>query len=181
MAALTGSALPEPAPADLPEGLFVAEKGPFWLEHGTGGLTWLGATDRLFKGDDGTAVTRSAHLPVRLRRLHGSITGEIGHVERKLVPVASDAALAKSWEGEWACEQHRARCRIERSNGSVCLTIGTGPLCTTLQLTPLDAYRALIDRRDGPWRQRACLLLNPRARTLRMVTNRSRVLQFGKA
>jgi hypothetical protein len=49
-----------------------------------------------------------------------------------------------------------------------------------MPLTPLDAHRALTDHRAGPWRQRACLVLNPRARTLRMVTNRSRVLQFRK-
>jgi CubicO group peptidase (beta-lactamase class C family) len=180
MAALTGGTLPEPAATELPQGLFVTGKGPFWLEHAGGELTWLGATDRLFKDDDGTAVTRSAHLPMRLRRSHSDIEGEIGHVARRLVPVASGLTLARSWEGEWVCEQHRARCVIARADGRTCLAIGAGPLHTTLELTPLDAHRALIDRRDGPWRQRACLMLNPHSHTLRMVTNRSRVLQFRK-
>ena len=50
-----------------------------------------------------------------------------------------------------------------------------------MNLLPLDAHRALTERRDGPWRQRVCLMLNARAHTLKLVTNRSRVLQFRKA
>ncbi len=181
LAALTGCDLPESAQGLLPQGLFVADEGPFWIEHAAGELTFLGATDRLFVDEDGSAITRSAHLPVRLRQVHGGIAGEIGHMARAFAPVSADIALAKGWEGEWVCEQHRARCSIVHVAGGAQLSIGTGPLRSTMQLTPLDAHRALTDRRDGPWQQRACLVLNPRARTLRMVTNRSRVLQFRKA
>ena len=180
LAVLTGSTLPEPARGVLPEGLYVAEKGPFWIEHAAGELTFLGATDHLFMDEDDSAVTRSAHLPARLRQVHGGIGGEIGHVARSFVPIAADIALAKGWEGDWECEQHSARCSIKRIDGGAQLTIGTGPLRSTMQLTPFDSHRALTDRRDGPWRQRACLMLNSRARALRMVTNRSRVLQFRK-
>jgi hypothetical protein len=115
-----------------------------------------------------------------LRQARGGIAGEIGHVAHIFSPVAADAALAKSWEGDWMCEQHGAQCSIVRVDGGAQMSIGAGPLRTTMQLISLDACRALTDRRDGPWRQRACLVLNPRARTLRMVTNRSRVLQFRK-
>ena len=180
LAALTGSALLQPALGVLPQDLFVAEKGPFWIEHAGGEFTFLGATDRLFVDEDGSAVTRSAHLPMRLRQVPGGIAGEIGHVTRTFCPVAADVVLAKSWAGDWVCEQHGAQCSIVRVDGGAQMVIGTGPLRATLQLTPLDPYRALTDRRDGPWRQRACLVLNPRTRTLRMVTNRSRVLQFRK-
>jgi hypothetical protein len=164
----------------LPQGLFAAEKGPFWIEHAGGELTFLGAIERLFKDEDDCAVTRSAHLPARLRQVPGGIAGEIGHVARAFAPVTGDIALPKSWDGEFVCEQHGARCSITRGDGGAQLAIGAGPLRVTLPLTPLDAHRALTDHRAGPWRQRACLVLNPRARTLRMVTNRSRVLQFRK-
>jgi hypothetical protein len=165
----------------LPDGLFVAEKGPFWIEQAAGELSFLGATDRLFVDEEGSAVTRSAHLPVQLRRTGAGIAGEIGHVSRTFAPVANDTALGRNWEGEWVCDLHGARFRIVRSDGCARLTIGAGPLHTTLQLMPLDSHRALTDRREGPWRQRACLVLNPRTHTLRVVTNRSRILQFRKA
>jgi CubicO group peptidase (beta-lactamase class C family) len=181
LAALCGMELPEPAPGALPEGLFVAEKGPFWIEHKRGELTFLGAVNTLFEDDDGAIVGRSAHLPIRLRRDHGGIVGEIGHVSRSFAPVAPDVVLAKSWEGEWVNEQHAARCTIEWTEAGAQMSIAAGPLRTTIPLTPLDAHRALTDRREGPWRQRACLLLNPRTHTLSLVTNRSRVLQFRKA
>jgi CubicO group peptidase (beta-lactamase class C family) len=181
MAVLAGSRLPEPAPGLLPQGLFVAEDGPFWIEHVAGELTVLGATERLYVDEDGAAVTRSAHLPVHLCHESGGIAGEIGHVARRFVPVTAGIEFGRGWDGDWVCEQHGAHCRIVRTEGGMQLTTGTGPLRFTTQLMPLDPHRALTDRRDGPWRQRACLILNPRARTLRMVTNRSRVLQFRKA
>ncbi len=181
LAALCGIALLEPACAALPEGLFVAEKGPFWVEHKSGVLTFLGAVDTLFEDEDGAVVGRAAQLPMRLRRDRSGIAGEIGHVSRSFAPVAPDVVLAGSWEGDWVNEAHAARCSIERTEAGAHMSIAAGPLRRTMPLTPLDAYRALTDRREGPWRQRACLLLNPPAHTLRVVTNRSRVLQFRKA
>jgi CubicO group peptidase (beta-lactamase class C family) len=179
-AVLTGSDAPEPARGMLPEGLFVAEHGPFWVQHAAGELTFLGATERLFMNDDGDAVSRSAHLPVRLQLVPGGIGGEVGHVQRSFSAVAADIELSKSWDGDWVCDEHGARCAIVRVDGSAQLISGTGPLRFTASLMPLDPHRALTDRHDGPWRQRACLMLKPRARTLQMVTNRSRVLQFRK-
>jgi CubicO group peptidase (beta-lactamase class C family) len=181
MAALCGTALPEPARDALPQGLFVAEKGPFWIEHATGELTFLGAVDTLFEDEDGALAGRASHLAMRLRRSDDGIAGEIGHVARSFAPVPQGVILPRSWEGEWVNEPHAARCTIERIADQTYLSIAVGPLRTAVALTPLDAHRALTDRREGPWRQRACLLLNPRAHTLRMVTNRSRVLQFRKA
>jgi CubicO group peptidase (beta-lactamase class C family) len=140
MAALTGGGLPEPAPTALPDGLFAAPKQPCWIEHNAGELTFLGATERLFTDEDGSAVSRSAHLPVRLRRTPDGIGGEIGHVARSFSPVSTDVALAKGWEGEWVCEPFGARCTIALVDGGAELQIGTGPLRVTMPLTPLD-YR----------------------------------------
>jgi hypothetical protein len=54
---------------------------------------------------------------------------------------------------------------------------GAGPLHASRKLLPLDASRALTSRTDGPWRQRACLSLQPDG-TLLAVTHRSRMLRF---
>jgi CubicO group peptidase (beta-lactamase class C family) len=180
LVALCGTELPQPARKALPEGLFVADKGPFWIEQANGELTFLGAADSLFVDEDGAVAGRAAHLPIRLRRVKNGIAGEIGHVARAFAPVAANVILAPSWEGEWVNQQHSARCTVQLVEVGARFSIAAGPLRSTVALTPLDAYRALTDRHDGPWRQRACLLLNPRAHTLRLVTNRSRVLQFRK-
>lgn len=177
LSALTGVELLRPASALLPNGLFVADKGPFWLAHQAGELAFLGATERLFR-EDGAAVTRSAHLPACLRAAGGAIEGEIGHVRRRFKPVATDARLAKAWEGQWLNRQFAAHCDIVRRGNMAELAIGTGPLRVTLPLTPIDAHRALIERVEPPWRQRACLMLDAGGKTLHMVSNRSRVLRF---
>ncbi|MDR3539016.1 MAG: serine hydrolase [Acetobacteraceae bacterium] len=193
-AALTGAELAEPAAGLLPQGLFVAEHGPFWIEQQggapgsaptgpapiggppTGGtLTFLGASETLLRGPDGTAVSRSAHLPMALRFAGNAIEGPIGHVARRFRAVAPDAALASGWAGVWENEDYAARFDIALG-AAPALTVGTGPLRVALPLTALDARRALTDRIDRPWRQRACLMLE--GDTLRVVSNRSRVLVF---
>jgi CubicO group peptidase (beta-lactamase class C family) len=177
-AALTGAAAPEPAAGVLPQGLFVAETGPAWIEHRAGMLTFLGATETLVRGEAGAAVSRSAHLPVALRYEEDSIAGDIGHVARCFRPVLPDAALDAGWAGTWACAATGARFEVEMAPQPV-LRTGTGPLRVALPLTPLDANRALTDRQDGPWRQRACL--ERQGDTLRLVSNRSRVLTLRRS
>ena len=193
LAALTGVALPAPANDLLPNGLFVAEEGPFWIEHDAGKLTYLGAMTNLFAGEDGWAIGSSAHYPIRLRAdapgktgataaaTAGVIEGEIGHVARRFHKVAPDAALAASWEGAWHCPAHDASFAIARDGDAWRMISGTGPLHTSRKLQPLDAHRALTSRADGPWRQRACLWLEPDGNTIRVVSHRSRMLCFSRA
>jgi CubicO group peptidase (beta-lactamase class C family) len=174
-AALTGAELPEGGAGLLPQGLFVAEQGPLWLEQEAGKVTYLGATEPLFRGPDGVAVTRSAHLPMTLDFTGEAIEGEIGLVPRRFRPVLPDAALDSGWEGIWLNEDYGARFDIALGDEPT-LTVGTGPLRVALPITPLDPHRALTDRIDGPWRQRACLMVV--GDRLRVVSNRSRVLTF---
>jgi hypothetical protein len=177
-AALTGATLPEPAGGVLPRGLFVAENGPFWIEQAGGTLSFLGAEESLVRGQDDAAVSRAAHLPVRLRYAEDTIEGEIGHVVRRYRPVLPGATLAAEWSGTWVCAEQNARFEIE-FGASPAVHTGAGPLRVALPLTPLDSHRALTDRREGPWWQRACLMLD--GETLRVVSNRSRVLVFRRA
>jgi CubicO group peptidase (beta-lactamase class C family) len=175
MAALHDLPLPKPARDTLPEGLFAAPGEPAWIRHERGTLTFLGAQDTLEDGGNGWAVADSAHMPIRLRRDGEAITGEIGHVERRFLPVPADAALGRGWDGEWVCPAHDARFSI--ADGT--LRMGAGPLHRALPLQPLGHGRALTDKTEGPWRQRACLALH--GDTIRLVTNRSRILRFSRA
>jgi CubicO group peptidase (beta-lactamase class C family) len=175
LAALTGAALPEPAAGVLPRGLFVADDGPFWIEHEAGRLNFMGAEDQLFTAPDSAAVTLSAHFQVRLRYAGNVVEGEIGHVPRSFRPVASDTELSSEWNGEWINREHHARFTVAEG----VLTSGTGPLQHRLTLTPLDAHRALTCRREGPWTQRACLVLQ--GDEIHLATHRSRVLRFRRA
>jgi CubicO group peptidase (beta-lactamase class C family) len=175
LAALTGAPLPEPAAGVLPRGVFVADEGPFWIEHEAGRLNFMGAEDRLVIAPDGAAVTLSAHFPVRLRYAGGAVEGEIGHVPRRFRPVTGDAEPTSQWNGEWVNAEHNARFMI--ADGM--LVSGSGPLLRRLPLTPLDAHRALTFRQEGPSTQRACLVLQ--RDEIHLATYRSRVLRFRRA
>ena len=60
------------------------------------------------------------------------------------------------------------------------MTTGVGPMRTTVPLEPLSPTLALAERGDGgPWKQRLCLEFG--AGTVRLVTNRARVMAFERA
>ncbi|HET6237075.1 MAG TPA: serine hydrolase domain-containing protein [Acetobacteraceae bacterium] len=177
LAALTGATRPPPAADLLPNGLFITDAGPYWIEHDAGKLTFLGAMADLFVDDAGWAANSSAHYPIRLRAEAGAIEGEIGQVAHRFHPLAPDATLNAAWQGTWHCAAHDARFTIARDGEAWRMISGTGPLHASRKLLPLDANRALTSRTDGPWRQRACLSLQPDGRLL-AVTHRSRMLRF---
>ena len=66
MAALTGLPLPKPA-ANLPEGLYVTETGPWWLEIKGSTSTFIDGDDTLYEDAEGWVSSRSASSPMRLR------------------------------------------------------------------------------------------------------------------
>lgn len=177
-AALIGAPLRAPAPDLLPEGLFVEAEGPAWIEHSAGALTFLGAREMLYAGDvPGEAVSLSPYLPIRLRRDGDAIAGEIGHVARRFLPVRSDAVLSPAFAGMWRAAAQHASLTIA-ADGTV--ESGSGALFRRAPLTPLDATRALMPVGALPWPGRACAWLRA-PDTLRLVTNRSRVLDFTRA
>jgi hypothetical protein len=69
LAALFDVALPEPAKDLLPQGEFIADEGPFWFAHKWGKLAWFGAEETLYAGEDGSAESHSAHMPIRLKHV----------------------------------------------------------------------------------------------------------------
>lgn len=176
MAALHRTKLPEPARGVLPEGLYAMPGTPFWLEHAGGVVTFMGASGTVYPDDEGVAGG-SAHLPIRLRQENGAISGEIGHVPRRFVPVPAGLAPEPGWAGGWVCPAQNARFDVAVANGQARLTIGTGPLRTELKLRPIGEGRALTERGgDGPWTQRACVQFG--RDEARLVTAGSRVLRF---
>ena len=180
MAALHGIALPGPARGVLPEGLYAMPGTPFWLEHAAGVVTYLGARETVYpdEAEAGDVVSRSAALPIRLRAEDGAIAGEIGHAPRRFVPVPAGILPDPAWAGAWLCPAQNARLDIAVADGEARLTLGAGPLLTVLPLRPIGDGRALTERDDGPWTQRACLQFG--RDELRLVTNGSRVLRFGR-
>ncbi len=87
MAALTGLPLPRPA-AFLPDGLYVTETGPWWLEIKGSTCSFLDAEDTLYDEGNGWVSSRSASSPVRLRLDGETLAGEVGHAPRRFLPVA---------------------------------------------------------------------------------------------
>jgi CubicO group peptidase (beta-lactamase class C family) len=180
MAALLGAPLPAPAWELLPEGIFVEAEGPAWIEHRAGSLTYLGAREALYAGaTPDEAVSLSPYLPICLRREGEGIAGEIGHAPRRFRPVPPDAALHPGLAGSWRAEAQHAELTIEvASDGSGGTAAqGGGPLHRRVPLTPLGGPRALMPIGAPPWPGRACLWLRE-PDTLRLVTSRSRVLDF---
>jgi CubicO group peptidase (beta-lactamase class C family) len=173
---------PPVAPGTLRPGLYAAEDGgPFWIEGEGAGVTFLGTTERLYDGGDGWAVSRSPYMWIRLRHEGGrhdgaAIAGAVNHVARRFVPVR-DARCDPAWAGDWRCAETGAAFTV--APGGEALTMGAGPLRATMPLTPLGGGRALFRRADGPWAQLPCLSF--RGDTVRVVTNRCRVLDFSRA
>lgn len=179
VAAGLGTTLPLPATTTLPDGIFAdVQGGPFWVEHRSGRINFLGAEEALFRDSD-HAVTRSPYMAMRLRRDGDGIAGQINGAARSFVPVAANLPPDPAWAGSWRNTDFGAALDVTVEDGQVQLEIGTAPVRTTMALTPLGAGRALGDARDGPWRRRPCFVFGPD--TLRVISNRSRVLEFTRA
>ena len=178
MADLLGTAAPDAGEA--PRGLFAEAEGPGWLELTGPDAVFLGAQERLVAGAAGLLESRPAYLPMALRLECGVVVGEVGYAARRFLPVPPDAAVPEGLAGLWRCAEEGAEVEVAVRDGEARATLGAGPLRATVPLRPLGGNRALLERAHGPWRQRACLWLRgPGA--LRLVTQRSRVLDFRRA
>lgn len=66
MAALNDLSLPE-TNCTIPDGLYVTDSGPFWLEMRNGIANWLDSEDTLYDIGDGWFSSLSSSSPVELR------------------------------------------------------------------------------------------------------------------
>lgn len=177
LAALTGEALPS-EPDTIPTGLYATEEGPFWAEFAGGAISFMGGYEKLVSDGDGGLRSLPAYLEVGLKAdADGALTGRIGGVPRRLLPVPADTKLDERLVGRWRDN----RLGVE-------ITIGTDgtaswPWAATIghetRLTPLPGGRALADLKHGPWRHRPCLWLQPDG-SLRLAGHRSRILHFDR-
>jgi CubicO group peptidase (beta-lactamase class C family) len=171
MAALNGLSLPEMTTA-IPDGLYVADAGPFWLEMRGGVANYLGAEDRLYNIGEDWASSLSPSSPMKLRWDGEVLQGEIGHVKRELLPVQA-RPVNKEFDGHWSAPLYGASFTID--NGHIIM--GIGPTRQLMPLEDLGNGRALFTLRDGPWNKRICVHLLGDNR-LELVLNRSRVIEY---
>ena len=176
LAALLGGSVPSAIAQDLPTGRFIAEGEPLWLEHQPGAVTFLGAQQNIFRAAPGIAENQSAELPIRLQADGDDLVAEIGHVRRRFRRAAEESLPNPAWEGTWSCPAQHAELEIVLAQGTARLLSGVGPSRLASDLMPMARDLALLERSDGPWRQRLCL--NFIGDEIRLLTNRSRVLRF---
>ncbi|GAK69740.1 serine hydrolase domain-containing protein [Agrobacterium rubi] len=173
MAALTGLPLPKPT-TSLPDGLYVTETGPWWLEIMGSTCTFIDADDTLYDDGDGWASSRSASSPMRLRADGDALVGEAGHAPRRFLPVGKHEVPA-TLSGRWTSEEG-AEFVIDAGS----LSMGTGPARQTMPLTALGHGRFLFTLNDGPWTKRVCLHMLGDDH-LELVSSRARMIEYRRS
>ncbi|MBB5703842.1 CubicO group peptidase (beta-lactamase class C family) [Ochrobactrum daejeonense] len=171
MVALNGLPLPETNCA-IPNGLYVTDTGPFWLEMRDGIANWLDSEDTLYDIGDGWSSSMSPSSPVKLRWTGAELEGEIGYVERRLKPVTPKPA-GREFDGRWQAPHGGAVFDI--TDGHVIM--GVGPTRRAMPMEDLGHGRALFTLHDGPWTKRVCLhRLNDNR--VELVLSRSRMIEY---
>ena len=170
MSALLATSLPARSTA-LTDGLYASTAEPYWLSINQGVATYLGASENLYQAEDGSAISLSAHLPMRLRMNGQAIEGEIGLAERYFTPVKANNCLAMI-QGRWLHPESKAAFDIEGDK----LLMGVGTQRASGTLTSLGQGHLLVKMPDGPWEKSFCLYFQ--GYNVRLISNRSRVLNF---
>ncbi|OYR17028.1 serine hydrolase domain-containing protein [Brucella grignonensis] len=171
MAALNELDLPD-ANCTIPDGIYVTETGPFWIEMREGVANYFGAEDRLYDIGEGWFSSLSPSSPMTLRWTGDALQGEIGHVGRELKSVTARPA-GKEFDGRWTAPLYGASFTID--NGHIIM--GIGPTRQIMPLEDLGNGRALFTLRDGPWNKRICIHMLDEDR-LELVLNRSRMIEY---
>ncbi len=167
-AAMRGMATPrEGALSDsLPDGLFVADGEPLWLELRQGGAFLLGAQ------------TGSAHLPVSLAMEGQALVGEVGLARRRFQTAMATTAPAW-WEGRYEHRGLGAAFDVAVRDGKATLEHGVGPLRAVIDLRPLGPGLARASHGEGAWTQEFAVTFGDGG--ARLVSNRSRILKFDRS
>ncbi|TPW27879.1 beta-lactamase family protein [Martelella alba] len=170
MAALTGEALPVISD-ELPDGIYVTETGPWWLEVKKSALTYLDNEDTLYADEGGVVSTRSPTSPALLRRDGDDIIGVIGHAERRFRPAVNDG-VPKALSGRYLSPEGAM---LEIDGDAVIM--GVGPVRQRMALTSLGKGRFLFTLVDGPWTKRI-LLHRLGENRLELVLSRARMIEY---
>lgn len=170
MSALLDTSLPARSTA-LVDGLYTSQAEPYWLSVDKGVASYLGASENLYQGEDGSAISLSAHLPMRLKMNGNAIEGEIGLAKRYFVPAEPNNCLPMI-QGRWFHPESKAAFDIEGDE----LKIGTGPIRASGKMVSIGQGRLLVTMPDGPWQKSFCLYFQ--GYDVHLISNRSRVLIF---
>jgi hypothetical protein len=169
---LIGLPLPKPT-TNLPDGLYVTESGPWWLEIKGSTSTFIDGDDTLYEDADGWVSSRSASSPMRLRCEGDAIVGEAGHAARRFLLVG-DHAVPDDLSGTWRSDEG-ADFTISGSS----LTMGIGPTRRSMPLKALGNGRFLFTLIDGPWTKRVCLNRLGDDR-IELVSSRARMIEYSR-
>ncbi len=153
-------------PDSHPEGLYVAEGEPLWLEVRDCHAFLLGA------------LAGSAHLPVALGVEGETLVGEVGQVRRRFRRAAPLPA-PPGWEGRYVHKDLDAAFDVAVQGGKAMLTRGAGPLRSVIDLQPLHPGLALARHGEGAWTMSFAVAFEDGG--ARLVSNRSRMLRFARA
>ncbi|NWJ27060.1 serine hydrolase domain-containing protein [Rhizobium sp. RM] len=172
MAALTGLPLPV-ASSTLPDGMYVTDNGPWWLEVKGSTSTFIDGDDTLYDDGDGWVSSRSASSPMRLRQEGDAIVGEAGHAPRRFVPVENHP-VPQALSGRWSSSEG-----AEFEISGAVLTMGVGPTRRSMPLMALGNGRFLFTLVDGPWTKRICLNRLDDNR-IELVSSRARMIEYSR-
>ncbi|MCC3749046.1 beta-lactamase family protein [Rouxiella badensis] len=170
MSALLETPLPARS-TSLKDGLYASKAEPYWLSVNNGVASYLGASENLYQAEDGSSVSLSAHLPMRLEMNGDAIEGEIGLARRFFAPIEANDCL-NMIQGRWFHPESKAAFDIEGDE----LKMGIGPLRASGKLVPVGEGRLLVKMPDGPWEKSFCLYFQ--GYDVHLISNRSRVLIF---
>ncbi|MBM7045860.1 serine hydrolase [Rhizobium lusitanum] len=173
MAALMDEALPRPS-STLRDGIYVTESGPWWIKVSGSTVTYLDADETVYEDEGSWVSSRSASSPMRLTMGDDAIVGEVGHAQRRFLPVGEHEVPA-SLSGVWNSSEGAS---FEIDNGSVIM--GVGPVRHSMPLQALGSGRFLFTLKDGPWTKRVCLHLLAEDR-LELVLARARMIEYRRA
>lgn len=193
LAAHLGAAIDARRPERMPAGLFVDTNTGYTLELGSGmrgpTASFLGAESKLFVAADGTWITRSAHLPIRIAPADPDAATIAASVGKRPAIVFHRARSGSSPAigGIYRCAALDTRHEIlERPEGAM-IRFGGGPApAPWMPLVPTapDCFATRIAP-TGPWQTKPVLRFTrdaaSRASGFTLSANRSRGWWFERA
>ncbi len=136
-------ALPRPS-STLRDGIYVTESGPWWIKVSGSTVTYLDADETVYEDEGSWVSSRSASSPMRLTMGDDAIVGEVGHAQRRFLPVGEHEVPA-SLSGVWNSSEGAS---FEIDNGSVIM--GVGPVRHSMPLQALGSDASCSPSRTVP-------------------------------
>ena len=172
MTALLGAVAPKTSVVRLPDGLYVTDTGPFWLEVSGATATWMDDAGTLYEEGQSKVSSRSTTSPMLLEWDGAAIRGQIGLKSRVLKPADKAEGLPTHLDGLWQADENAF---LAIREGKVIM--GAGPTRQVMPLSPLGGGRYLFTYQDSLWTKRICLnQLGPDR--IELALSRARMIEY---